>query len=107
MWDGSRIFAAGGITTINGASCGGSVRALDPATGNFLWETCLPKTVMGAISEVPGVIDLVDGPNLTLLNTSTGAKLFNYSAHLYGTPSISNGVLYVGSTTNQLYAFGM
>ena len=107
IWDGSRIFVAGGITTINGASCGGSVRALDPATGIFLWETCLPKTVMGAISEVPGVIALIDGPNLTLLNTGSGAKLFNYSAHLYGTPSISNGVLYVGSTTNQLYAFGM
>lgn len=107
VWDGSRLFVAGGITTINTVSCGGSVRALDPATGNFLWETCLPKTVMGAISEVPGVIALVDGPNLTLLNTSSGAKLYNHSAHLYGSPSISNGVLYVGSTTNQLYAFGL
>ena len=107
VWDGSRIFVAGGITSINGATCGGSVQALNPATGNFLWQTCLPKTVMGAITEVPGVIALIDGANLTLINTGSGAKLFNYSAHLYGTPSISNGVLYVGSTTNQLYAFGM
>ncbi len=106
VWDGSRIFVAGGITSINGATCGGSVQALDPATGNFLWQTCLPKTVMGAITEVPGVIALIDGANLTLINTGSGAKLFNYSAHLYGSPSISNGVLYAGSTTGNLYAFG-
>ena len=106
VWDGSRIFVAGGITSINGATCGGSVQALDPATGNFLWQTCLPKTVMGAITEVPGVIALIDGANLTLINTGSGAKLFNYSAHLYGSPSISNGVLYAGSTTGKLYAFG-
>ena len=107
VYDGSRLYVAGGTTTINGVTCGGSVNALDPATGKVLWQTCLPKTVLGAITEVTGVIAVIDGSHLTLLNTATGAKLFDDSAHFYGSPSISNGVLYAGTTTGQLYAFGL
>jgi outer membrane protein assembly factor BamB len=60
---------------------------------------------MGAVTEVPGVIAVVDTPNLTLLNSQTGAELFTSKNKYYGSASISNGVLYVGSTTGQLYAF--
>ena len=82
------------------------MRALDPTNkGTFLWEECLPKTVIGSITEVPGVIAVVDTPNLTLLNSQTGARLFNSKNRYYGSPSISNGVLYVGSVTGHLYAF--
>ena len=106
VWDGTRIYVAGGTTTINGVPCGGSVRALDPTNnGKVLWKKCLPKTVMGAVTEVPGVIVVVDTPNLTLLNSQTGAELFTSNNKYYGSASISNGVLYVGSTTGQLHAF--
>jgi outer membrane protein assembly factor BamB len=105
VWDGTTLYIAGGITTINSVTCGGSVRALDPTNITFLWEECLPKTVIGAVTEVPGVIAVVDTPNLTLLNSQTGVRLFNSKNKYYGSPSISNGVLYVGSVTGHLYAF--
>lgn len=106
VFDGFRLEVAGGNTTINGVSCGGSVQALDPATGNYIWQTCLPKTVLGALSLVPGLAALVDGAGLTLVNTQTGKQLFTANGAYYGSPSISNGVLYVGSTIGKLYAFG-
>src|SRR5205823_171823 len=34
-WDGTWLYAAAGSTTINGASCAGSLRALNPASGVF------------------------------------------------------------------------
>jgi len=107
VYDGSKIYVAGGQTTINNVNCKGSIRALNPASGSFTWQTCLSGTVMGAITLVPGVLAVVDGPNLTLVSTSSGAILYNNQGNFYGSPTISNGVLYVGSTTNQLYAFGL
>ena len=82
------------------------LRALNPADGSFLWETCLGGTVMGAVTLAAGVLAVVAGPALTLVNSSTGAVLYNNRSNFYGSPTISNGVLYVGSTGNQLYAFG-
>jgi outer membrane protein assembly factor BamB len=110
VWDGySTLYVAGGqTTTTDGATCGGSVRALNPVDGSFIWEHCLPKTVMGAISSVPEVIAVVDTPYLTLIDKKTGNVLFKYSGHFYGSASISNGVLYVGtSLAHLLYAFGL
>lgn len=106
VFDGTRLYVAGGKTTINGVSCGGSLRALNPADGSFLWEKCLPKTVLGAVTEVSGVIGVVDTPYVTLVNSSTGATLFTSKNSYYGSLSISNGVLYAGSATGNLYAFG-
>jgi outer membrane protein assembly factor BamB len=53
------------------------------------------------------VLAVVDGTALTLVNALTGASLYNNTANkYYGSPSISNGVLYVGSVSSGLYAFG-
>ena len=106
VFDGSRLYVAAGNTTINAQNCRGSLRALNPADGSFVWETCLGGTVMGAVTLAAGVLAVVAGPALTLVNSSTGAVLYNNLGHFYGSPTISNGVLYVGSTGNHLYAFG-
>src|SRR6266568_2647358 len=39
-WDGTNLYAAGAVTTINGQSCAGSLRALNPTNGAFPWELC-------------------------------------------------------------------
>jgi outer membrane protein assembly factor BamB len=106
VFDGSNLYVAGGSTIINNADCHGSLRELDPATGNFIWQTCLGGAVMGAVTLVPGVLAVVDGSALTLVNTSTGAILYNDIGGFLGSPSISNGVLYVGNRNDLLYAFG-
>ena len=111
-WDGTMLYVAGGNTTINGNNCKGSLRALDPSTGHFIWEHCLNEgTVLGAVTVVPGVVAAVEGPDLVLVDATSGKALFAYrglsvKSHFYGSPSISNGVLYIGNKDSRLYALG-
>ena len=105
--DNNRIYVAGGITNSlpGGQTCKGSLQALNPADSNPVWQDCLPGTVIGAVTLVPGVVAVVDGGALTLVNATSGTTLFtSTAAHFYGSPSISNGVLYVG-TKSGLYSF--
>ena len=109
-WDGSTLYAAGGNTTIHGKSCQGSLRALNPATGAFLWQDCLTAgPVLAAVTAVPGVAVVGAGPDLVAIATASGNTLFTSTdssgATFYGGASISNGVLYVGDTNGNLYAF--
>jgi outer membrane protein assembly factor BamB len=110
-WNGTALFVATTKTTVKGKTCAGSQRALNPATGASIWERCLVDgAVLGAVSMVPGVVAVVAGPDLVLLSSVSGKTLFNSKdigvTGLYGSASISHGVLYVGSTTKKLYAFG-
>jgi polyvinyl alcohol dehydrogenase (cytochrome) len=111
-WDGKTLYVAGGSTSINGTQCKGSLRALNPASGAFIWQHCLLSgTVLGAVTEVPGVLAVGQGSYLILLSASSGLTLFRYQdttsgALFYGAASISNGVLYIGNQDGHLYAFG-
>ena len=110
-WDGTSLYVAGGNTTINGSSCQGSLRKVDPATGNFIWEHCMTTgPVLGAVTVVPGVAVIGNGNYLIVVNTVTGATLFRYkdtnaNTVFFGAASISNGVLYIGDSTGHLFAF--
>jgi outer membrane protein assembly factor BamB len=48
VFDGKRLFLAGGFTTIAGVDYYGSVREVNPATGAAVWERGLPGVVLGA-----------------------------------------------------------
>lgn len=109
-WDGMNLYVAGGHTSINGNSCKGSLRSLDAATGSFQWQKCfVDGTVLAAVSMVPGVVFAGEGGHLVAVATGTGKSLFDFhtGARIYGAPSISNGVVYVGSTKANLYALGL
>ena len=88
------------------------MRALNPATGAFLWQDCLTDgTVLAAVTAVPGVVVAEDGSTMVLLNATSGQTLFSYTdptkdAVFYGAASPSNGVLYVGNFDGNFYAFG-
>jgi polyvinyl alcohol dehydrogenase (cytochrome) len=108
-WDGRNLYVASGNTSINGGSCQGSLRKLDPATGDFLWQTCLHDgPVLGAVTAVPGVAFVGEGTHFVAIDTSSGNILFNYDtgSNIWGAASISNGVAYVGNQGGTLYAFG-
>jgi hypothetical protein len=102
-WDGSQLYVAGGNTTINGTSCQGSVRALNPTTGVALWQQCLLEgPVVAAITVIPGVVVVEAGPVLVLLDSTSAQRLFSYrdpqdGSVFYGSASVSHGVLYLGS----------
>jgi polyvinyl alcohol dehydrogenase (cytochrome) len=111
-WDGTALYVAGGNTTINGTACAGSLRALNPATGGFLWEQCLSDgPVLGPVSSIPGVAVVGEGSAFVLTATSSGQTLFTFKdsstySHFYGAATVTGGVLYIGNTDGTLYAFG-
>jgi len=104
-----RLYYASGSTTIHGSAYPGSVRALNPATGAYLWEHGSPAVIVPAIAYANGLI--VDGAGATLevLNASTGAPLYSYvtGGTLWGAPSVANGQIFEGSTDGYVYAFGL
>ncbi len=111
-WDGTHLYVASQGTTISGVSCPGSVRALDPAAGTSIWKQCLQEgEVYGAVTLLPGVVVVSEGPCFVAIATTTGHIIFKYTTtgneKFFGPASVSNGVLYIGSYTGVLYAFGL
>lgn len=111
-WDGSTLYIASGNTTINGTNCQGSLRAVNPATGSYIWQHCFGNgPVLGPVATANGVIAASQGQYLMVLNASSGATLFRYQdtnsgSLFYGGPSISHGIIYVGNMDGRLYAIG-
>ncbi len=103
-WDGTKLYVGGGVapSLINGKSCSasnsGTINALDPADGAFIWRTCQPSNMYAGLTEVPGV--LVEGLNssdIVFLATSDGHTLFDYKAVSVprGEALVSNGMVFV------------
>jgi outer membrane protein assembly factor BamB len=110
-YDGTTLYVAGGITTIGGNKCSGSLRALNPNTGAFLWQMCLGSPVLDSVISVPGLVVVGWAKNLYVVDSATGQKLFSYvdstsNARFWGAATISNGVLYIGSRSGKVFAFG-
>jgi outer membrane protein assembly factor BamB len=107
-FDGTTLFVAGGATTVSGASCAGSLNALNPATGAFEWQDCLAGSVLSAVVEVPGIVATGYGTHLLVANASTGKSLFDYTGPslFYGAPTISNGMVFSVNYSGNLLAFG-
>ena len=112
-FDGSTLYVPSGNTSINGASCLGSVRALNPATGAPLWQDCLNSgTVLAPLTVTPGVVLVTAGGKLMALNATTGAQLWSFAdttsgSLFYGSAVVSNGRLYVGNMDGKFYAFSI
>jgi len=112
-WDGAQLYVASGHTVINGHGCLGSLQALNPANGHFIWQQCLHDgPVLAPVSAVPGVVvttagtdvivdDSTDGHNLITLTDTNSGSLY------YGAASISQGVLYVGNMDGILHTYGL
>jgi outer membrane protein assembly factor BamB len=117
-WDGKTLYVAGGITIIGTRPCTGSLRALNPATGAFLWQDCLNRVVLGAVSAVKGVVVVTGaapypavGPGaLLVVDSSSGSSLFTFTdsnmsgGNFYDGAAIANGVIYAGDYAGNLYA---
>ena len=107
-WDGTTLYAAGGTTTINGVACKGSLRAVNPANGTYLWQDCLSDgPVLSPVSASPGIVAVAEGSALELVNSSNGTVLFKASetSQYYGGPAIANGTVYIGSQSGNLHAY--
>ncbi len=110
-WNGRYLYAAAASTTINGSSCNGSIRALNPANGHYIWQDCLNYVPLDPAISVHGLVEIGFGQTIVLDNAATGQTLFtfqdtNTQARFSGAATISNGVLYQGNIDGNLYAFG-
>jgi outer membrane protein assembly factor BamB len=112
-WNGGTLFIAGGHTTINGTACLGSIQAVDPATGAYIWQRCLNDgAVLGPVSLVPGVAIVEAGKDILLLDMTTGQTLNTLTdtrgnSRYFSGASVSNGVLYATNMDWNLYAYGL
>jgi outer membrane protein assembly factor BamB len=115
-WDGKTLYVASGYTVIRGKVCDGSLRALNPANGAYLWEDCFPEVPFDSVMAVPGLVVVGADAALYVFNSQTGKMVYHYTdvnakvaVHLYswGNPCIVNGVLYAGNLAGNFYALGL
>jgi outer membrane protein assembly factor BamB len=111
-WDGTRLYVGGFFDTVNGQSCDGTVKAIDPSTGAFLWNDCFGNgygEVVEGLTAVPGLVLAGVGQHLVVINSTNGNVLFDYADGsgwwFYAPPTVSNGVIYAGQSNGKLYAF--
>jgi outer membrane protein assembly factor BamB len=109
-WDpiSRRLYLGSDAVTIGSTNCRGSISAVDPNAGTFVWRDCLADGfVIGAVSGAPGIVIVGEGTHLLIVRTSDGHILFNYtgSATFQGPASIADGVVYATDTDGTLSAF--
>jgi outer membrane protein assembly factor BamB len=103
------LFMAGGNAVINGKGYKGSVNALDPATGTYLWQHSTPNFVIPALAYSNGLVLDGAGTTLEVLNALNGTRLWSYTTGgtFYAEPTVANGQVFAGSTDDNVYAFGL
>ena len=111
-WDGTHLYTGAAGTMINGQKCGGSLRALDPTTGNYLWEYCASGRVIGALTVTSSLLMAGTNTDFVIVDVTSGKQLYSFhdgkaASLFWGAPTISNGVIYVGNKNGYLYAFGL
>ena len=104
-WDGTNLYVGGDNTS----TCTGTVNALNPSTGAFVWQHCFTDGgfVIGAVTVTSGgVVSVGEGSNIALVSAATGASVFTYTGvgPFWGPSSITGGTLYEGDMSGNLYA---
>jgi outer membrane protein assembly factor BamB len=104
-FDGTRLYVGADNTT----GCSGTVNALNPSTGAFIWQHCFTDGgfVDGAVTVTSGgVVAVGEGSNIVVVSAATGASLFTYAAAglIWGASSIVGSTLYQGDMAGNLYA---
>jgi outer membrane protein assembly factor BamB len=105
-FDGTRLYLAGGNTTIAGGGFPGSVRALDPATGATVWEHGAAAPVVPALAYANGLVVDGAGSTLEVLAAATGTPLYDFptGGPIYAAPSVAGGTIFVASTDGTVSA---
>jgi outer membrane protein assembly factor BamB len=78
VWDGTTLYLGGPPTTIGGVSYGGSIQAVNPATGAPIWQTGLAGTPIGTPTlDGSGVlaVQTYSSAGSYLVDAATGAIL--------------------------------
>jgi polyvinyl alcohol dehydrogenase (cytochrome) len=115
-YDGRYAYFATTKTTLNGVTYPAAIYCIDPITGTAVWETPLTQGFSftasaganGVLYEALSTSSTPTKPGLLMaLSMQTGAILFTYplSTAIYGSPSVANGHVYVGTVDGRVYDF--
>jgi polyvinyl alcohol dehydrogenase (cytochrome) len=115
IFDGSHLYLASNGTTINGTAYNGSIRQVNPATGQILWQTGLSGSIIGTPGmDGAGVIAAASYGSTTsangvfLINASNGQilKTISYgTAQTFGQPVFADNHLIIASQGLGLRAY--
>jgi outer membrane protein assembly factor BamB len=93
-------------TTVYAASASGEVAALSKSTGSSVWS--VPVTGGGyaapALDSARQVLVVPTASGITALGTATGNSLWSFSLPGPTSPMLAAGVVYVGSSNDDMYA---
>ncbi len=107
-WDGKTLYIGGDTVTINSQDCQGSLNAVNPSTGKFIWRHCYTDGfVLGGVTGGSGgIVSVGEGNNISVLNAANGntAKTFTGAGTFLGPPTIANGMVFDGDQSGNLYA---
>ncbi len=103
------LYYAGGSNIAAGDGSGGSISALDPATGHLIWTRQTEQAVIGAPALVNGILGVVEGSTFEAVSAADGKLLYSYlmGGPGYGAVSFARSQFYVGDYDTNLYAFGL
>ena len=112
-YDGTTLFVPGANTTINGVACNGSVRAVDPSNGAFIWEKCMPNIVLSAPTiNGAGVLGVEEFSFSTstagfyLLDKSNGNTLFHTQhGNAFGGAVFADNMVLYPSTSSGVWVY--
>jgi outer membrane protein assembly factor BamB len=117
---GTPVMVAG--LALRGSSCIGTLAALNPGTGQPEWQVPLQGEVVGAVTEVPGLVAVGSGSHVDVLSSTNGSTLFSYSeptpkrqrtralfgapvGWFWGPPTIAGDTLYAVNQDGNFRAF--
>jgi outer membrane protein assembly factor BamB len=115
-FDGRYAYFATTKTTLNSVTYPGAIYAIDPITGTVVWETPLTQGFpITAAAGANGVLYIAISTSTTptkagmllALSMQSGTLLFSYpvSTAVYGSPSVANGHVYLGTVDGRVYDF--
>ena len=110
VFDGKYLYYAGGYTSVGGQSYPGSVRAIDPASGHYVWERGLAAVPLAALTVANGEIvsPTYDGhgrAGLWLVNAATGNVDHANAGDFYAPATVADGLLFEGDIYGNFNVF--
>lgn len=103
------VFVGTGTASFDGTNSSGAAWALDPDTGDVVWEAPLTGRSLAAPAYANGLLVVDGGTHVFVLDAKTGARLndFGCSALFFAPPSIAHGRIFVGCSDGTEKAFDL
>jgi outer membrane protein assembly factor BamB len=110
-FDGRQLYVSvGSSIRLHGQWFQGSLWAIDPVTGRANWTDPLPSPAITSPYAANGLVVVEAGAHLYVARASDGRVLQSLSistGRFINSPLISHGILFAGSSSGHLYAFGL